>query len=167
MNHHHYIDFQFNGMGGELISMSLLRADGAYIYFIFNELVVFDRPTMKLTVSDKVIPWVNENVIPHLLTCPAHVQTGSRSDATKLIEEFLSYTRSPHIVADYPDDIAYFCGLLVTGPGTCIQAQHMTFEWLRVEPYPTSLKDAVQYNAWWNTQALVHLITQNQIKETT
>jgi hypothetical protein len=165
MRNHHYIDFEFNGAGGKLISFSILRNDGDSMYLIFKDqgLLEFDDNDQLVKVSDEVDPWVKANVIPILFDCPVKPIVCTMQRARELLEGFLSVHWSPHIIADYPADLAYFCEqLLITGPGTCINVQHMTLEWMRYDVYPTLLPGAVQHNAWWDTQAMLYFLGHHQ-----
>lgn len=60
----------------------------------------------------------------------------------------------PVVISDWPDDIRYFCELLITGPGQMIALPGVRFEVRRVDAYPTTLEGAVQHNALWDACAL-------------
>ena len=46
------------------------------------------------------------------------------------------------------------CELLITGPGKMIALPGIRFEVVRIDAYPTTLRDAVQHNALWDACAL-------------
>lgn len=140
----YYIDCEFNGFGGELISMALIAGNGKNIY-----LINLDRTGM----PEK---WVRENVIPILYDCPAKPIECSLNLWPNMIFDFIkeTYDGSIHIIADWPDDLKYFCQTIITGPGKMIGIPAMTMEMARVESYPTKLQGAVHHNAWWDAMAL-------------
>jgi hypothetical protein len=80
----YYLDTEFNGSGGALLSFALLREDGAAIYGI-------------MPLPANVEPWVNENVIPILR------DTSRCSDPRKL-NEFLGQMES---CAEHAPDRTY------------------------------------------------------------
>lgn len=139
----YYLDTEFNGFGGELISLGLVREDGAHFYCVFE--------------CHAPEPWVAENVIPILEPFPGGEQrwgTMERETAAHLIAEFLRDDGNPVIVTDWPDDIRYFCELVITGPGEMVNISHLKFEMHRVDAYPTTLPGAIQHNALWDAMAL-------------
>lgn len=97
-----YIDTEFNGFGGELISMALV-GDRLEFYEV-------------VSMSDPLDPWVEENVTPYLEKAPISVE-----EFQYKLQDLLSFVEGPLTIhADWPDDIAYFCKALITGPGTAI-----------------------------------------------
>lgn len=150
----YFLDTEFNGFGGELISLALVREDGKSLYLIYPELKWYDF-------------WVQENVLPILRNVP-FVGVGmtprlSVNDVHKLeykwqghslIQAFLHGDPNPVIVTDWPDDIRYFCQAIITGPGSMINIPQLSFDMVRVDAYPTTLEGAVQHNAWWDAMAL-------------
>lgn len=141
----YFIDTEFNGFGGDLISLALVP----------------EKPTAPdfyaVLPCENPEPWVAENVMPILHDCP--VEPDFYSPREGIARGLQRYFRSigetsPHIVADWPDDIAYFCKALITGPGEMIALNGLVFEVARVDAYPTTVRGAVQHNAWWDAQAL-------------
>ena len=100
-----FLDTEFNGFGGKLISMALVPEDPAILEFY-----------RELEMTDQLHPWVKENVIPHLITVPC-----STSQFQIDLAHFLLSVGDCTIVADWPDDIRYFCESLITGPGLMIK----------------------------------------------
>lgn len=98
-----FIDTEFNEFQGELISLALVAEDGAAFYEVLN-------------CSDPG-PWVAKHVIPVLNKDPVDIVTFQR----KLRDFLKQYTgQEIHIIADWPDDIRYFCQTLIVGPGMCM-----------------------------------------------
>lgn len=104
-----FLDAEWNSFGGELISMALVSEIGIYWY--------------KVLECKNPDPWVAENVIPSLVIEPI-----SKEEMQKSLEIFLCQYDSIHIIADWPEDIQYFCQLLITGPGTRINTPPLTME---------------------------------------
>jgi hypothetical protein len=139
----YYLDTEFNSMGGQLISLGLVREDNECLYLVYN------RPM-------HIHPWVKENVMPHLESVPNHVKIRKifPSTSAQHIEKFMQGDDNPVVITDWPDDISYFTDLILTGPGTMIAIPRLTFRMHRIDAYPTNLEGAVQHNAWWDAMAL-------------
>ena len=97
----------------------------------------------ELIVTDQLDPWVRENVVPHLVLPPI-----SRSDFQVALADYLWDVGPCVIVADWPDDIRYFCESLITGPGMMINLYHsiqfeldLTIQYESVVPH-NALHDA-------------------------
>ena len=144
----YYLDTEFNGFGGDLISVALVREDGAS-YYAFDSLI--DGP---------VDPWVAENVIPILHNVPCAYNICDSDMMALGIQDFFKGDKDPVIITDWPDDVGYLCSLLITGPGKMIAVPGIKFEVHRVDAYPTTLPNAVQHNAWWDAMALRHLFEE-------
>ena len=129
-----FIDGEWNSYGGELISLALVPEIGEHFY----EVLGCDSPD----------PWVAENVMTKLgknqITMP---------EMQEKLEVYLSQFESVHIVADWPEDIMWFCKVLITGPGTRINTPPLSLEVLRVDTASTNphnaLADAGALRAWW------------------
>lgn len=139
----YFIDCEFDGYKGPLISMALVREDGRSLHF-------YD-PEAEASAKD---PWVVENVLPILKACPEPPTPRSRLSAAHAVEDFLSDDPAPVIIADWPDDIRHLCELLVIDAGAMIRSGTLRFEVRRVDAYPTHLAGAVQHNAFWDALAL-------------
>lgn len=135
-----FIDCEFNGFGGELISMALVPYDDS-------------TPFYKVLKADDMIidPWVMKNVMPLVdKTC------GEVSDATpcdkilfqSFLYEYINKWKEITVVADWPDDIKYFCEILIVAPGVMGNTPKLKFEVHRdlsyVSEYPhNALSDAI------------------------
>lgn len=104
-----FLDTEFNGFGGELISMALVPQDTAAPEFY-----------KELDVKGQLHPWVRENVIPHLILNPIGF-TQFQAELAVYLFQF----KDIEIVADWPDDIRYFCESLITGPGLRISTPNI------------------------------------------
>lgn len=104
-----WIDTEFNGHQGELISMALVSEDGREWY----EVTHCPRPGL----------WVAEHVMPLLGKSPI-----SRRDMALSLAAFLRAEKIVHLVADWPADIAHFCDLLIVAPGIRVDTPALTME---------------------------------------
>lgn len=110
-----FLDCEFNGFKGELISMAIVAEDGREWY----EVLYCENP----------VQWVAENVIPILNREPLK----NMAELTLSLFRFLQQFETVHIVADWPEDIVYFCQTLITGPGMRIDTPPLTMEVIRIE----------------------------------
>lgn len=99
-----FLDTEFNGFGGKLISMALVPEDESIGSFY-----------KELEMTDQLEPWVKENVVPHLFLSPS-----THDQFQFSLASYLYGIGDCTIVADWPDDIRYFCESLITGPGEMI-----------------------------------------------
>ena len=58
------------------------------------------------------------------------------------------------IVADWPEDIAQFCMLLLKGPGTMVQVPQLIFRIVEMPGFSTAANSAVPHNALHDARAL-------------
>lgn len=107
-----FLDCEFTSFKGELISIGLVTDDGQEFY----EVIDYINPCQ----------WVEQNVVPVLLKIPRpriHVQ--------KLLQDFLMQFETIEIIADWPEDISFFCNLLITGAGLRINTPPLTIQVIR------------------------------------
>ncbi|RZK00815.1 MAG: hypothetical protein EOO76_11315 [Novosphingobium sp.] len=107
----YFLDAEYNGFGGELISIALVPEDEATAPFYAA--LVCAAPT----------PWVAEHVLPMLDTMPV-----SRSELVDGFADYLIDDPEPLLVADWPEDVAHAARLLVTGPGRMKPIRSIRFE---------------------------------------
>lgn len=99
-----FLDTEFNGFGGRLMSMALVPEDPALPEFY-----------KELEMKDQLHPWVRDNVVPHLILIPCSFSTFQSN-----LADYLWKQGEVTIVADWPDDIKFFCESLITGPGEMV-----------------------------------------------
>jgi len=99
-----WIDCEFNEFGGDLISMALVAEDGQEFYEVLN-----------LENDEKYGSWVFANVVPWLNKEPILKEVFQSK-----LWQFINQWDEVHIIADWPDDIRYFCAVLITGPGRAL-----------------------------------------------
>ena len=99
----YFLDTEYNGWGGALLSLALVPDDGEELY-------------LTLDWNGALDPWVEKNVIPYLDTVSDTLVSPrlSRADAARTVAHYLAGDPEPVIVADWPEDIAQFNMLLVT-----------------------------------------------------
>ena len=133
-----FIDGEWNSYGGELISLALVAEDGQSFY----EVLGCNNPD----------PWVAENVMPKLGKPSITLQ-----ELQAQLELFLRQFEfdSVHIIADWPEDIMWFCKVLITGPGTRLNTPPLTMEVLRVDTVSqnphNALADAMALRDWYES----------------
>lgn len=103
-----FLDCEFDGFDGPLLSMALV-GQGYEWYEVLPHFVIKDL-------------WVEKNVIPVLNKKPIEKDLVQSS-----LQAFLSKFDHVEIVADWPDDIKYFCQFLITKPGYAINTPPLSF----------------------------------------
>lgn len=88
-----FVDCEFNGFGGELISMAMVTGDGDMWYRVRGYPKIWDK-------------WVYENVYPVL-----HAEPIGREEFRASAIEWLKRYNKPHICADWYTDLLHFYGL--------------------------------------------------------
>lgn len=145
----YYLDCEFDGHNGPLLSMALVRDDGLSIH-IETTAVAYDS-----WVIANVVPVMGEN---NATTHPLVYVNG----VGEIIREFIAPDSHPIIIADSPVDIGRFCHAVMTTMGGNYMPNEwpqLSFEVHDVDCYPTALVGAVQHNAWWDAMALRHKLT--------
>jgi len=139
----YFLDTEFNGTGGALLSLALVPDDGEELY-------------LTLRTDEPLVEWVERNVLPYLDSVPEQLGCPrlTRGDAAQALERYLRHDREAVIIADWPEDIAQFCNLLVTGPGEMIDLRHLTFRLLPLSNFSTAANSRVPHNALHDARAL-------------
>lgn len=139
-----YIDCEFDGHNGPLLSIAMVRGDG---YSLHVEVI-----------EDANDPWVIANVIPIMDAHKANVMRVAEPNFVgSVIRQFIGECAFPTIIADSPVDIGLFCRAISTGKDgkwQPVDFPQMNFTVRNVDCYPTTLDGAVQHNAWWDAMAL-------------
>lgn len=143
-----YIDCEFDGHNGPLLSIAMVTEDGRSLYI--------------RTTTEARDPWVRANVVPLLdmldadtCLCLPILEVGA------VLRGFIEGFDPPEIIADSPVDIARFCASISTGPDggwASTSFPRLTFEVHNVDCYPTDLPGALQHNAYWDAMALRHAL---------
>ena len=140
----YFLDTEFNGFGGALISLALVPEHGDQEFYAVVE------------HDQEPHGWVQRNVLPYLKSIPPGLEarTVSRIEAAHEVARYLAADPAPVIVADRPEDIAHFCALLVTGPGEIAPIGSMGFEFISSPGFSTSVNSKVPHNALHDARAL-------------
>jgi MFS family permease len=104
---------------------SLSRMIGSEICYLLGYFIrdADTKPFYEVLHCKNPGDWVAQHVMP-ILNKPAI----SIAVFQRLLAGFLSKYNAVHIIADWPDDIRYFCQAIITGPGTCIPTPAISFE---------------------------------------
>jgi hypothetical protein len=147
----YFLDTEFNGFGGCLISVGLAAEHGDQDYYV------------ALPMTEPPTPWVERHVLPYLETVPRALY--NRLDhvaAAHDIAAYLSTDPDPEIVADWPEDIALFARLLVIGDGEIVDVSNIRFHFLRTPGFSTSANSAVPHNALHDARALRRFVLSSE-----
>ena len=139
----YFLDTEYNGWGGALLSLALVPDDGEEFY-------------LTLDWAGPLEPWVERNVVPYLDTVPEPLVSPrlGRADAARAVSHYLAGDPAPLIVADWPEDIAQFNALLLTGPGTMVEVPPLTFRFVELSGFSTAANSKVPHNALHDARAL-------------
>lgn len=128
-----FIDCEWTDENGELISMALVPEDASIKNFY--EVLEFSVHICH--------PWVRENVVPIINKEPI-----SKSLFEQRLTAFLCQFSDITIIADWPEDIAWFCRSLITGPGLRIVCPPLKMEICNI-----SGNSLQPHNALWDALA--------------
>lgn len=139
-----YLDTEFNGYRGELISMALASDNDTSFY------AILDYSHLELNL------WVKENVIPKLGSGPRL----RRTEFQFALISYLSQFSSKHtIIADWPADFEHLMSMLYEDKGVCILQHGLKMELihsgdlsaLNICPH-NALSDAIALKVWHQSQ---------------
>lgn len=137
-----FIDTEFNGYQGQLISLALVPVVGDDYFY---------RETHLVEDPD---PWVARHVLEKLDGCAISIEQIQQE-----LEEYLSPYEQVTIIADWPDDIKYFNELLITGPGKAIKTPLINCVLDRRIDGKSTVPHHAQYDAVANRKYyLTHLV---------
>jgi hypothetical protein len=139
----YFLDTEYNGIGGALLSLALVPDDGDELY-------------LTLKTEDALLDWVERHVVPYLDSVPEQLSCPrlSREDAAHALGRYLRHDEEPLIFADWPEDIAQFCNLMITGPGDMIDVRHVTFRLVPMSNFSTAANSKVPHNALHDARSL-------------
>jgi hypothetical protein len=152
----YFLDTEYNGWRGELISLALVPEDGDQEFYI------------TLDWRGPLQPWVEENVLPYLDTVPQTMISPRvrPEDAAHALSNWLRreleaqlFVRENGLVlleicADWPEDISQICSLLMIGPGLTVDVPPLTFRLLTLPGFSTAANSKVPHNALHDARAL-------------
>jgi hypothetical protein len=133
----YFLDAEFNGFGGALISIALTPEDAEAAAFY--------------EALDCLEPegWTLANILPVL-----KIASISRARMTAKLAEYLKHDPAPVVIADWPEDIAHLAMLMVTGPGFRTPSPRFVFELLDLPLFDSQASSKVPHNAYHDAVAL-------------
>lgn len=141
----YFLDTEYNGFGGSLISLALVPEDSSDEEFY-----------AVIAIDDAIDPWVERHVMPYLNHVPVALEceAGTRLSAAQHLAHYLSHDPEPEICADWPEDLAQFSMLLVTGPGQMLTVPPFTLRLLTLPGFSPAKNSDVPHNALHDARAL-------------
>lgn len=138
----YYLDTEFNGFGGDLLSVGI-AAEGGEDYYV------------ALPLPAEIEPWVARHVVPYLYTVPRELDNRlDRTAAAHDLARYFATDSDPVLIADWPEDIALVCRLLLIGTSDVVDMQRLGFEWRRTPGWSTARHSKVPHNALHDARAL-------------
>ena len=140
----YFLDCEYNGFGGALLSLALVPEDGGEeLYLTF-------------ACADAIEPWVERNVLPYLDQVPDSVKLPamSREQGAQALAMYVGVDVEPEIVADWPTDIELLCVLLTFAPGRMVAVPEMRFRLVPLGGFSPAENSAVPHNALHDARAL-------------
>lgn len=149
----YFLDTEFNSFGGDLISLALVPEYGDQEFYAV------------LPLPDPIHPWVVRNVLPYLASVPPGLACDPlpRGSVAAQVARYLAGDPEPVIVADWPEDIAHFCNLLVTGPGQMPPVGTLGFHFIASPGFSTAENSRVPHNALHDARALRAFVLGGQL----
>ena len=139
----YFLDTEFDGIGGRLISLALVPEDGGEEFYA-------------VIAGDADVPWVQRHVMPFLDMVPPALKQPhlTRAEVAHDLARWLANDDRIEIVADWPEDIAQFSMLLITGPGDMVDIGPVTFRMVRIGGFSCAANSKVPHNALHDARAL-------------
>lgn len=139
----YFLDSEYNGFGGSLISLALVPEHGDQEFYAI------------LPLPERIEPWVERHVLPFLHMVPVEPPEPMQpAQAAGAVATYLRHDPDAVIVADWPDDIGHFCFLLSTGPGEMAEVGPLRFQLLNLAGFSTAANSRVPHNALHDARAL-------------
>jgi hypothetical protein len=138
-----YLDTEFNGFNGELISMALVSAEGHEWY----EVVEIKEPYDK---------WVQQHVVPILNKAPLTPEKFKDS----LYDFLLQFQKDDEltIIADWPEDIKHFSNSLIMSPGYMMNTCHKLNLVIDRSLGDTATNSAIPHNALEDARSFIRTV---------
>jgi hypothetical protein len=133
----YFLDAEFNGFGGQLISIALAPEDADA------------SPFYEALDCREPEPWTLAHVLPVLRTASI-----SRAGMIAKLAEYLRGDPTPVVIGDWPEDIAHLAMLMVTGPGFRMPSPRFVFELLDLPLFDSLTSSEVPHNAYYDALAL-------------
>src|SRR6185295_11157910 len=152
----YFLDTEYNGWGGALLSLALVPEDGGQEFYT------------TLDWNGSLEPWVETHVVPFLDSVPEPLVSSrlEREQAAKSLSAWLIHEHelqsaaaypdrsTMEIIADWPEDIAQICMLLVIGAGARVDIPQLSFQLVDLPGFSTAANSKVPHNALHDARAL-------------
>ena len=148
----YFLDTEYDGFGGRLISLALVpEEEGDEEFYVV------------IAPAEAASEWVSRHVIPYLFKVPEGLREDPMpaADAAQALAHYLGADDAPEICADWPEDLAHFARLLVTGPGVMVRVPPFTLQLLDMTGFSTAANSAVPHNALHDARALRDHVTKD------
>jgi hypothetical protein len=126
----YFLDVEFNGFGGDLVSLALVPED------------IAEEPFYAAVDCPEPVAWVRENVLPILGIAPRPLDQVAAD-----FSAYLGRDPAPAIVADWPEDIAHAARLLTNGRGGRLNTGSVRFDLLPAREHGAELFSRQPHNA--------------------
>lgn len=143
----YFLDTEFNGFEGDLISIALVPLDRREPSFY--RVIEMTKP---------LDPWVAKHVAPKLWQ---HLPPGFSAPEPRFMagRDLAAFLREPNvtqpsIVADWPTDFTHLLELLITGPGYMESVPDFRMEFVRLAGFNTADHSKIPHNALSDAEAL-------------
>ncbi len=142
----YFLDAEFDGFGGSLISLALAPEDANA------------RPFYEALDCQATNDWAITHVLPVLRTARI-----SRQEMTIKLADYLRDDAELIAIADWPEDIAHLAMLLVTGPGFRTPTPTFVFELLDMPLFHAETLSQTPHNALSDAFALrAHVMAEER-----
>lgn len=142
----YYIDTEFNGNTGQLLSIALVRQDGAEFYY-------------ELPVHELLVQWVVEHVMPWMTNKPEH--QGDRAAVTRRMRKFLEKDATPiTFIGDWPEDLVHTLNLMLRDHGRRNPPIQFRMLMLDLPGFNTAEHSSTPHNALDDARALKEFVEQ-------
>jgi hypothetical protein len=133
----YFLDAEFNGFGGHLISLALVpdMASAPAFYVVLP--------------CHHPVPWVAEHVLPVLQRTAI-----SRSEVIRQLADYLKDDPEQVVIADWPEDVAHLALLMITGPGWRLPSPRFIVELRDLPLFDSAQLSQVPHNARYDAIAL-------------
>lgn len=140
-----YLDVEFNGTMGQFISIALINPFDIDDYFY-----MVDADWTDLAKTNKLKPWVAQNVIP-FLNCHGDRLVLIKTKLVQYLDEHKGYI----IYADWPEDFVHLLVLLmVVNPNTQVPSKMVNALKMKLITTPDHFVSTVPHNALEDARAL-------------
>ncbi len=148
----YFVDCEFNGFGGELLSIAIVSEEGDSLY-----LAIPKSQITKMRTDGSLDHWVADHVLPVMSANGLSPKHMDRAKWGFELQRLLRGDSEITFVADWPEDISHLMQIMMVGRGGMINLPVFNVEMRRVDAYYVNLAGAVRHNALWDAMSLKNL----------